>query len=59
MPPVEPEGDYATGLLECGPPAFVWCVECDQNTTHGEFCDEHGSNHVLACTVCRRIASHI
>jgi hypothetical protein len=43
-------------LIECGGPDNVWCETCHRMTAHLEFCDEHGGNKCLACTVCRRVA---
>lgn len=51
------EGEYADELLLMqGPPVFNHCEECDRVTPHQDYCDEDGSNQVLACAACYRIA---
>jgi hypothetical protein len=47
---------YADDDLAHQAPYFItYCEECGENTSHGDFTDEYGSNRVVACLACRRV----
>ena len=52
----EPEPQYVDDdLMHFAPYFLARCDGCGTQTTHGEFCDEHGANRITGCITCRRV----